>query len=119
MTSPRWLRAGVVIGALAAACLPAFAAPASADPISEALATTTCNYAQVTAAMNAHTPELAAQLAMRPDMQANLQSFLAMPVDQRRQQIAQQQMANPQLEQMLTAMIGPQVSQVASSCNSF
>lgn len=95
------------------------AAPASADPISDALAGTSCNYAQVTAAMDAQTPELAAQLQLRPDMQANLQSFLALPVDQRRQRIAQEQAANPQLQQMLAAAFGPQVSAVANSCMNY
>jgi hemophore-related protein len=102
-----------------AASAASFASPVAADPISEALATTTCSYAQVTAAMNAQVPELAAQLYLRPDMQANLQSFLALPVDQRRQRIAQEQAANPQLQQMLTAVLGPQVSQVANSCMSY
>lgn len=119
MTSTRWLRGVVAVGGLMAASFPALAAPAAADPISEALATTTCNYAQVTAAMNAQAPELAAQLYLRPDMQANLQSFLALPVDQRRQRIAQEQAANPQLQQMLAAALGPQVTQVANSCMSY
>ncbi len=119
MTSRRWLRAGVLAGSLVAIGLPSWAGPAFADPMSDALATTTCNYAQVTAAMSAQTPALAAQLALRPDMQANLQSFLALPVDQRRQRIAQEQAANPQLQEMLAAAIGPQVSQVASSCMNY
>jgi hemophore-related protein len=119
MTSTWLLRAGILAGGLAAACLPALAVPASADPLSEALATTTCNYAQVTAAMNAQTPELAAQLSLRPDMQANLQSFLALPIDQRRQRISQEQAANPALQQMLAAAFGPQVSQLAGSCMNY
>ncbi|BBY77229.1 hypothetical protein MPRF_41280 [Mycolicibacterium parafortuitum] len=108
-----------VVGGAAAIGLAAVPGIAAADPLSEALATTSCNYAQVTAAMNAQTPELAAQLSMRPDMQANLQSFLAMPVEQRRAEIAKQQAANPQLQQMLTALLGPQVSQVAGSCMNY
>lgn len=116
MTSTQWLRGVAAVGGLMAVCSVAVAGPATADPISEALATTTCSYAQVTAAMNAQTPELAAQLYLRPDMQANLQSFLALPVDQRRQRIAQEQAANPQLQQMLAAALGPQVTQVANSC---
>lgn len=119
MTSTQWLRRVLVTAGLTAACLAATVGAASADPLSDALATTPCSYAQVTAAMNAQTPELAAQLNLRPDMQANLQSFLALPVDQRRQRISQEQAANPQLQQILTAMIGPQVSQVASSCMSY
>ncbi len=123
MRSMQWVRRGMagiaVVGGAAAIGLAAVPGIAAADPLSEALATTSCNYAQVTAAMNAQTPELAAQLSMRPDMQANLQSFLAMPVEQRRAEIAKQQAANPQLQQMLTALLGPQVSQVARSCMNY
>ncbi|PRC44235.1 hemophore-related protein [Mycobacterium sp. ITM-2017-0098] len=119
MTSTRWLRGIAAVGGLLAAGLGLSVGPAGADPISEALATTTCSYAQVTAAMNVQAPQLAAQLSLRPDMQANLQSFLALPVDQRRQRIAQEQAANPQLQQMLAAALGPQVTQVANSCMSF
>ncbi|ORB29888.1 hypothetical protein BST38_13745 [Mycolicibacterium parafortuitum] len=123
MRSAQWVRRGIariaVIGGAAAIGLSVASGTAAADPLSEALATTSCSYTQVTAAMNAQTPELAAQLSMRPDMQANLQSFLAMPVEQRRAEIAKQQAANPQLQQMLTALLGPQVSQVAGSCMNY
>jgi hemophore-related protein len=119
MMSARCLRSGFVIGGLMAASLPALAGPASADPISDALVTTTCSYAQVTAAMNAEAPDLAAQLKLRPDMQSNLQSFLALPVDQRRQQMAEVQAGNPQLQQILAAAIGPQVTRVAHSCMNY
>ncbi|XCI62769.1 hypothetical protein MPNTM1_03932 [Mycolicibacterium parafortuitum] len=120
MKSIQWVRRRMariaVVGGAAAIGLMAVPGIAAADPLSEALATTTCSYAQVMAAMDAQAPELAAQLSMRPDMQMNLQTFLAMPVEHRRSQIAQQQAANPQLQQMLTALIGPQVSRVAGSC---
>jgi hemophore-related protein len=95
------------------------AGPASADPLSEALATTTCSYAQITAAMNAKAPALAVQLNNRPDVQANLQQFLALPVDQRWQQIAQEQAANPGVQEFLAAAIGPQVTKVANSCMNY
>ncbi|WP_234818051.1 hemophore-related protein [Mycolicibacterium sphagni] len=95
------------------------AGPASADPITDALANTTCSYAQVTAALDAQAPVLAKQLSYRPDMQRNLQQFLAMPVDQRQQSIAQQQAANPQLQAILAAQIGPQVVQVANTCMNY
>lgn len=106
-------------GGLIAVGCPTFAGPASADPILDALATTTCSYTQVTDAMNAETPALAAQLRLRPDMQANLREFLAMPVEQRRQQITQVQAANSQLQEILAAAIGPQVAQVANSCAAY
>ena len=119
MMSTRWLRGVVVIGGVMVASLPALAGSASADPMSDALAGTTCSYGQVTAAMNAEAPGLAAQLKLRPDMQANLQSFLALSVDQRRQQIAQVQSVNPALQGILDAAIGPQVRQVANSCMNY
>jgi hemophore-related protein len=85
----------------------------------DALANTTCSYEQVTAALNAQVPALAKQLGRRPDMQANLQQFLALPVDQRQQRLAQQQAANPQLQAILAAQIGPQVMQVANTCMNY
>ena len=99
------------------------AGPASADPISAAIATTNCSYAQVTAALNAQAPDLANQLNSRPQMQARLQQFLAMPVDQRQQVIAQQQSANPQMAQAIARAIGPQgqqeMIQVATTCQNY
>lgn len=118
MTSERWFRSVVVVGGLMAAALSS-AGSASADPMSEALANTSCSYAQVTAAMNAEAPALAAQLSMRPDVAANLRTFLALPVDQRRQQIAQQQEANPGVQELLAATIGPQAMKVANSCMNY
>jgi hemophore-related protein len=52
-------------------------------------------------------------------MQANMQQFLAMPVDQRQQQLAQQQAVNPQLQAMIYAQIGPQITQVANTCMNY
>ena len=119
MKSARCLRTVVVLGALTVAIPLSAAGPASADPIMDALANTPCSYAQVTAALDAQAPMLATQLSRRPDMQANLQQFLAMPVDQRQQQLAQQQAANPQLQAILAAQIGPQVTQVANTCMNY
>ena len=99
------------------------AGSASADPITAALATTTCSYAQITAALNAQAPDLANQLNGRPQMQAGLQQFLAMPIDQRQQVIAQQQSANPQMAQAIARALGPQgqqeMIQVANSCQNY
>lgn len=119
MTSARWIRGVVVAGALTAAGFSTAAGPASADPLSEALATTNCSYAQVTAAMNAEAPALAAQLSLRPDVQTNLQTFLALSVDQRRQRIAQEQAANPGVQELLAATIGPQAAKVANTCMNY
>lgn len=120
MTSSHWLRGLVTSGALMAATSLSWAATASADPVLDALAPTSCSYAQVTAALNAQAPALALQLKSRPDMQANLQQFLALPVDQRQQQLALQQAAMPpQLQAMLAAQIGPAVMKVANTCMNY
>ncbi|OYN80400.1 hemophore-related protein [Mycolicibacterium sphagni] len=125
MTSARWFRSAVVVGGLMAAIplLPG-AGLASADPITAALATTTCSYGQITAALNAEAPALATMLNNRPKMQTKLQQFLALPVDQRQALIAkQQQSANPQMQQMIASAIGQQgmqqITQVANTCQNY
>ena len=108
MSSAHLLRgAAVGAGLLAAVVLSPAAGPASADPITSALATTTCSYAQISAALNTQAPDLAAMLNQRPQMQARLQQFLALPMDQRQQRIAEQQAANPQMQQVIASAIGP------------
>ena len=119
MASVRWLRSALLIGGIMSATALSPAAPAFADPITDALATTNCSYGQVNAALNAQAPALAAQLRSRPDMQANLQQFLAIPVDQRQEQLAQQQTANPQLQAILAAQIGPTIMRVANTCMNY
>jgi hemophore-related protein len=119
MKSARCLRTIVMIGGLSVVIPLSLAGPASADPVTEALANTSCSYAQVTAALNAEAPALARQLNARPDMQANIQQFLAMPIDQRHQQLAQQQAVNPALQAMIYAQIGPQITQVANTCMNY
>ena len=118
MASAR-LRSVLIVGGLTAAAAFAPAAPASADSMMDALINSTCSYGQVTAALNAQAPAWASQLRNRPDMQANLQQFLALPSDQRQQQIAQQQAANPQLQAMLAAQLGPTIVQVANTCMNY
>lgn len=120
MTSARWLRNIAVAGGLIAALPLASIAPASADPILDPLVNTTCTYAQLKAALTVQSPALSRQLDNRPDMQANLQQFLALPIDQRQQRIAEQQAATPpQVQAMLAAQIGPQVTQVANTCMNY
>jgi hemophore-related protein len=124
MTSARVLR-GVAVGGglLAAVVLSPAAGPASADPLTSALATTTCSYPQITAALAAQAPDLAGLLNGRPQMQARLQQFLALPMDQRQQRIAEQQAANPQMQQVIASAIGPQgqqeITQVANTCANY
>ncbi len=119
MNAAQRLRRVVVVGSLSAAIPFSLATPASADPIMDALANTTCSYAQVTSALNAQAPALGKQLSARPDMQANIQEFLAMPVDQRQQALAQQQAVNPALNALIFAQIGPQITQVANTCMNY
>lgn len=119
MKSARCLRTVAVIGGLAAAIPLLSVGTASADPIMDALANTTCSYAQVRTALNAQAPALAMQLNARPDMQANIQQFLAMPIDQRQQALAQQQAVNPGLNALIFAQIGPQITQVANTCMNY
>lgn len=124
MTSARLLP-GIAVGGglLAAIVLSPATGPASADPLTAALATTTCSYAQITAALNAQAPDLATMLNNRPQMQNRLQQFLTLPVDQRQALIAQQQANNPQMQQMIASAIGPQgqqeIIQVANTCTNY
>ncbi len=108
---------------MAAIALSPAAGNASADPVTAALITTACSYPQITAALNAEAPDLAALLNSRPQMQARLQQFLALPVDQRQERLAQQQAANPMMEQMIAAKVGPQgeqeIAQVANTCQNY
>ncbi|AQT79155.1 hypothetical protein B1R94_07525 [Mycolicibacterium litorale] len=117
-STPR-LRSVVIVCALATGVPLGLAGSASGDTVMDALVNTSCSYAQVTAALGAQAPALAAQLTYRPDMQAGLQQFLAMPADQRQQALAQQQAANPQLQAALAAQFGPQVVQVANTCMNY
>jgi hemophore-related protein len=115
----RSLRNLLTVGGLTAVAALSSAIPASADSMMDALVNTTCSYGQVTAALNVQSPALAVQLRNRPDMQANLQQFLALPVDQRQQQVAEQQAANPQLQAMLAAQLGPTLMAVSKTCMNF
>jgi hemophore-related protein len=119
MKSAWRLRSLALIGTLTAATALSAVGSAAADPILDALANTPCSYDQVNAALNAQAPSLAAQLKNRPDMQANLRQFLGLPVDQRQQLLAQQQAANPQLQAIIFAQIGPQITQVGNTCMNY
>ena len=124
MASDTRFRTVLVVGALTVTIplLPGVGA-ASADPITDALVTTSCSYGQITAALNAQAPDLATMLNHRPQMQARLQQFLSLPVDQRQQRIAQEQAANPQMQQVIASAIGPQgvqeITQIANTCQNY
>ena len=124
MTSARLLPLIIASGSLLTAiALSPATGVASADPITAELVNTNCSYPQITAALNAQAPDLATMLNNRPQMQARLQQFLALPIDQRQQRLAQQQSANPQMQQFIASQIGPQgaqeITQVANTCMNY
>ena len=91
MVTVAWSKYVVVAGAVAVAATMGVGV-ASAGPDLTPIINTTCNYAQVTAALNAVSPDMAAKLAQNPMVSSRLQSFLAAPIDER-QQMVQQVMA--------------------------
>jgi hemophore-related protein len=93
--------------------LTAGAGIASADPDLGPIVNTTCNYRQVMGAMNAESPEAAAQFNASPGAQAWLRSFLAAP-PAKRQQMALQVQAMPALQQYQGV-----ITQVANTCNNY
>lgn len=74
---------------------------------------TTCSYAQVVAAMDAQSPQAAAQFNDAPMAQSFLQNFLASPPPQRAQMLEQAR-AVPEAAQYVD-LIGP----IATSCDKF
>jgi|EndMetStandDraft_3_1072993.scaffolds.fasta_scaffold03665_4 hemophore-related protein len=68
---------------------------AFADPGDGPLIETTCSYAQLMAALQVEAPDASARLAEHSDAQANLQAFVALPVDQRKQRLQQFLDRNP------------------------
>lgn len=80
------LRAILGLGALAAALSLMSAAPASAQP-GGPLIETTCNYAQIQAALQVESPDASTRLAEHPDAQAKVQKLLSLPIDERRQRV--------------------------------
>jgi hemophore-related protein len=105
-------KVAAAVGGLALS-LTAGAGIASADPDLGPVVNTTCNYGQVMGALNAESPEAAAQFNASPTAQAWLQRFLASPPP-KRQQMAQQVQALPALQ----AYMGT-IQQVASTCNNY
>jgi len=91
---------------------------ASAGPDLSPIINTTCNYAQVTAALNVVAPDLAAKLAQNPIISSRLQSFLAAPVNER-QQMAEQAMARGGGGGGNSQQILATLTQVANTCNNY
>ncbi len=86
---------------------------ASADPDLGPIVSTTCNYSQVMAALNAQSPAAAGQFSRSPMAQSYLRQFLAAPPTQR-QAMAEQAMSTPGAAQQFVL-----VQQVAATCNNF
>ncbi|BBY02110.1 hypothetical protein MSEO_26090 [Mycobacterium seoulense] len=102
----------VAVGS-AAVALTAAAGIASADPDWGPAISTTCNYGQVMAALNANDPAAAAQFNQSPMAQNFLRSFLASPPP-KRQQMADQAAAMPGAAKYFGT-----VNAVMSTCNNF
>lgn len=90
MITPSWTRLTVTVGGLALS-LTAGVGTAAADPDLSPAVTTTCNYSQVVAAMNAQSPAAAEQFNQTPMAQSFLQNFLASPPPQRQEMLQQVQ----------------------------
>lgn len=84
-------------------------AGAEPDPV----VTTTCNYSQVVAAMNAQSPATAAQFNSEPMAQSFLQQFLASPPPQR-EQMLQQARGVPEAARFVNI-----VEPIANTCNNY
>jgi hemophore-related protein len=102
----------VAVGALALS-LTAGAGVASADPDLGPAINTTCNYSQVTAALNAQDPAAAAEFNASPMAQSWLRSFVASPPGQR-QQMLQELQGMPGTEQYVGTVV-----QVANTCSNY
>ncbi|MDD7813356.1 hemophore-related protein [Mycobacterium sp. CSUR Q5927] len=89
------------------------AGAAAADPDQDPAVNTTCSYSQVVAAMNAQSPETAAQFEATPMAKSFLQNFLASPAPQR-EEMLQQAQGVPEAAQFVN-MVGP----IAKTCDKY
>jgi hemophore-related protein len=111
MVKPSSTRLVVALGGLALS-LTAGVGVASADPDLGPILNTTCSYPQVAAALNAESPEIAAELAADPGAQGMLNAFLASPM-----------VVRQQLVQQVQGAVAPQyvdpILQTAYTCNNY
>jgi hemophore-related protein len=111
MMKPSSTKLVVALGGLALS-LTTGAGIASADPDLGPILNTTCSYPQVAAALNAQSPDIAAQLAADPQAQGMLNTFLASPFFVRQQ-----------LAQGVQSAVAPQyvgaIVQTANTCNNY
>lgn len=96
---------------------------ASAQTDLSPLISTTCNYDQIVAALNVEAPDLAHELADHPQAQVRLKQFLALPIDERQQQVQQALAKHPQWQGMIDEKAGSpqaqQITQVANTCHNY
>lgn len=83
-------------GLVAAASLSSAVGIASADPGDEPLIQTTCSYDQLVAALRVEAPDAAAKLDAKPERQAKMREFIALPVDQRKQRLQEKLAEHPE-----------------------
>jgi hemophore-related protein len=86
---------------------------AGAAPDTSAIVNSTCTYPQVTAALNAQSPDAARELESNPMATAWLQQLVASPPEQRQQMVEQAQ--DLPAVQEYSGLI----AQVVNTCNNF
>ena len=107
-------RLAVAVGGLALS-LTAGVGVASADPDLGSAVNSTCTYSQFVAALNAQNPMYGSALNSSPQMQGDLQTFLAeRPGSERRQRFAKNVSNNPANQQLL-----PILQTAFDTCNNF
>ncbi len=109
LKSSTWVTAIGCVGLWATAGL----GTAAAQPDLAPVINTTCTYPQAVAALGAHDPQAASQLAGAPMAQAWLQQFLAAPAD-KRVVLAQQVQQLPGAQQYMGLVLT-----IAQNCGSY
>jgi hemophore-related protein len=110
-------RVGVAVGSLALS-LTAGAGVASADPDLGSAVNTTCTYPQFVAALNAQNPQYGSLFNSSPELQGQLQRFLAAPRDER-QRLAQQAMSAPENQSPQNQQILSITQKAFDTCSNF
>lgn len=105
-------RVAAAIGGLALSLTAGFGI-AAAGPDLGPIINTTCSYPQVMSALDAESPEAAAELNKSPAVQTVIRSFLDAPPEQR-QQIADEMQGNPGAQKYVGL-----IEQVADTCGNY
>ena len=117
MTKLLLTRVGVAVGSLAVS-LTAGAGVASAGPNLFSAVNSTCTYSQFVAALNAQNPQFVSAFNSSPQLQEQLQTFIAAPRDQR-QQIAQAAVDAPENQTPQNQQILLIVQKTFDTCSNF